>query len=79
MIAATMRRENSHPTRRAPDEAFAAININDRCQTAIHIRIIDTAITLIGYSYHNRIAEGADAGFVKWDVGTWEGWARDEW
>ena len=25
------------------------------------------------------IAEGADAGFVKWDVGTWEGWARDEW
>ena len=23
--------------------------------------------------------EGADAGFVKWDVGMWEGWARDEW
>ena len=63
MIAATMRRENSHPTRRAPDEAFATVNINARCHSAVHhIRTIDTAITLIGYYYyHNRIAEGADA------------------
>ena len=22
------------------------------------------------------VAEGADAGFVKWDVGTWSGWAK---
>ena len=25
------------------------------------------------------IAEGADAGFVKWEIGDWEGWARDLW
>jgi PleD family two-component response regulator len=31
-------------------------------------------------SCNNRlVAEGADAGFVKWDVGQWEGWARDRW
>jgi hypothetical protein len=23
--------------------------------------------------------EGADLGYVKWEVGDWEGWARDEW
>ena len=33
----------------------------------------------VGSCNAKLIAEGADAGFVKWDVGTWEGWARDEW
>mmetsp|Transcript_13903 Transcript_13903/g.33587 ORF Transcript_13903/g.33587 Transcript_13903/m.33587 type:complete len:106 (+) Transcript_13903:2980-3297(+) len=25
------------------------------------------------------MSEGADHGFVKWEVGDWGGWARDEW
>ena len=29
-------------------------------------------------SCNNRlIAAGADKGFVKWDIGDWEGWARE--
>ena len=33
----------------------------------------------VGSCNSRLVQEGADAGFVKWDVGQWEGWARDRW
>lgn len=33
----------------------------------------------VGSCNGRLMQEGADAGFVKWDVGMWDGWARDEW
>jgi CheY-like chemotaxis protein len=54
----------------------------EQVNEAVKIGVIQRPKHVVGMSSVSScnsrlICEGADAGFVKWDIGTWEGWARD--